>query len=70
MTIFLSKFLPLFVYPLGFASLLLLFALLVWKKPRLAKTLIFITLILLFIGGNRYVASAVFVPWRTAISSL
>lgn len=59
MTIFLSKFLPLFVYPLGFASLLLLFALIVWKKPRLAKTLIFITLILLFIGGNRYVASAV-----------
>ena len=59
MTIFLSKFLPLFVYPLGLASLLLLFALLMWKKQRLAKTLIFITFILLFIGGNRYVASAV-----------
>jgi len=59
MTIFLSKFLPLFVFPLGFVSLLLLLALIVWKKPRLAKIVIFVTLILLFITGNRYVASTV-----------
>jgi uncharacterized SAM-binding protein YcdF (DUF218 family) len=59
MSIFLSKFLPLFVYPVGLACLLLLLALLVWKKPRLAKALIIITLSILFIAGNRYVASSV-----------
>jgi len=59
MTIFLSKFLPLFIYPLGLACLLLLITLVLWKKPRLAKALIMVTLTLLFIGGNRYVASSV-----------
>jgi len=57
--IFLSKFLPLFLYPLGLASALLLLVLIFWKKPRLAKTLVLVTFVLLFIGGNRYVASAV-----------
>ena len=57
--IFLSKFLPLFLYPLGLASALLVLILIFWKKPRLAKTLVVVTFVLLFIGGNRYVASTV-----------
>ena len=58
MVTFLSKFLPLFVYPLGLASLLLLFALVLWKRIRFSKTILVITLVILLVGGNRYVASA------------
>ena len=53
---FLSKFLPLFVYPLGLACLLILITLLFWKKRRFAKTLLIISLVVLFLGGNKYVA--------------
>ena len=56
MFIFLSKFLPLFVYPLGFASLLLLFTLIFWKKRRIAVVFVFVALALLFLGGNKFVA--------------
>jgi len=59
MAIFLSKFLPLFIYPVGLACLLLLLTLIVWKKQRQAKYLIIVTFTLLFIGGNRYVSSSV-----------
>lgn len=59
MLIFLSKFLPLFLYPLGFASLLLLIALLVFKHKRFAKALLVIAFLILFIGGNRYVVTSV-----------
>lgn len=59
MFIFLSKFLPLFIYPLGLLTILLLAVLVFWKKPRLARTFLILALILLFLGGNRYVAFAV-----------
>lgn len=59
MSIFLSKFLPLFLYPLGLLAILLLAVLVLWKKPRLAKTILIAALVILFISGNRYVASAV-----------
>ncbi len=59
MATFLSKFLPLFVYPLGLASLLILFALIFWKGNRFAKIILIAALILLLVGGNRYVASAI-----------
>jgi uncharacterized SAM-binding protein YcdF (DUF218 family) len=59
MSIFLSKFLPLFLYPLGLLTILLVAVLTLWKKPRLAKTILIAALIILFLGGNRYVASAV-----------
>jgi uncharacterized SAM-binding protein YcdF (DUF218 family) len=66
MITFLSKFLPLFIYPLGFVSLLLVLALLLWKKQRLAKTTIVIVFVILLLGGNRYVTSAVArsLEWR------
>ena len=59
MSIFLSKFLPLFFYPLGLLAILLLTVLVLWKKPRLARTILSAALIILFLSGNRYVASAV-----------
>ena len=35
MFVFLSKFLPLFVYPLGLSTVLLVLALIFWRKRRL-----------------------------------
>jgi uncharacterized SAM-binding protein YcdF (DUF218 family) len=57
MFIFLSKFLPLFVYPVGLACLLMLAALLFWKKRRFAKVLLLIALLVVFFSGNRYIAT-------------
>ena len=56
MSIFLSKLLPLFLYPTGLLALILLLALLLWKKRRLAKTLVIIALVVLFAAGNKYTA--------------
>lgn len=53
---FLSKFLPLFVYPLGLATLLLLLTLILWKKRKLALAGVWLTVIVLFVGGNKYIA--------------
>jgi uncharacterized SAM-binding protein YcdF (DUF218 family) len=66
MTVFLSKFLPLFIYPLGLAVLLLFVSLLVWKHRCTVKTLIILTVTLLFLGGNRYVATTIArsLEWR------
>lgn len=58
MTLFLSKFLPLFLYPAGMITLLLVLTLLLWKKRRLAKTLLALALIVLLVGGNKYVAQS------------
>jgi uncharacterized SAM-binding protein YcdF (DUF218 family) len=53
---FLSKFLPLFVYPLGLSSLLLFVTLIFWKKRKVALISILCAFILLFVGGNKYFA--------------
>ncbi len=53
---FLSKFLPLFVYPIGFASLLIFLAMIFWKKRKATFFFILIAFLLLFLGGNKYVA--------------
>lgn len=55
MFVFLSKSLPLLIYPLGLASLLLILAFLWLKARRAAVALAFI---LLWLGGSRYVAYA------------
>ncbi|MBW4516340.1 MAG: YdcF family protein [Timaviella obliquedivisa GSE-PSE-MK23-08B] len=58
MFLFLSKLLPLFLYPLGFASLMLLIALFTfWKRPRIAGIAIFIALLALLLPGNSWVAN-------------
>jgi len=63
---FLSKFIPLFIYPLGLASLMLVFALLFWRKSGFSKPVVIFALIILLLGGNRYVASLVArsLEWR------
>lgn len=51
--VFLSKFLPLFIYPLGLIALLLALAL-AWRRGR--RLFIALALIILWLGGSRYVA--------------
>lgn len=58
MFIFLSKFLPLFVYPLGLACLLLLIALLFWKQRRFSKGLAVAALAILWLGSTSGTANA------------
>lgn len=56
MFIFLSKFLPNFAYPLGLIFLLVLFALFARHRRRLQTASLFLILVILIIGGNRWVA--------------
>lgn len=58
MAFFISKFLPLFVYPLGLTWILLILALWLKKKPRLQKTAIALAIALIWIGGNSWVATS------------
>jgi uncharacterized SAM-binding protein YcdF (DUF218 family) len=66
MLVFLSKFLPLFVYPLGLACLLLGLALVLYRLPRLRTALIAAALLILIVGGNRWVAVSLVrsLEWR------
>lgn len=58
MGLFLSKLLPIFVYPLGLACVLLMVALAtLWKRPRWAAGSISLALLLLLAGGNGWVAT-------------
>lgn len=59
MDIFLSKLLPLFVYPSGLACLLLVAALIFWKKRKLAKVFIFLSFLIIFLAGNRWVSMSI-----------
>jgi uncharacterized SAM-binding protein YcdF (DUF218 family) len=59
MFLYLSKLLPLFLYPLGIACLLLVVGLvmLLWnKKPRGAAIAIALSLVILWVGGNSWAA--------------
>lgn len=54
---FLSKLLPLFIYPLGLTCLLLVVALVCfWRQPKAAATAVFLALLVLVLGSNRGVA--------------
>lgn len=58
MFLFLSKLLPLFIYPLGLACILLIGALVtVWKRPRWSALCIGLALLILLISGNGWVAT-------------
>jgi uncharacterized SAM-binding protein YcdF (DUF218 family) len=56
MFVFLSKFLPLFIYPLGLIFILIILALIVRRRPRLQTALLAGALIILYIGSNRWVS--------------
>lgn len=58
MFLFLSKLLPLFIYPLGLACLLLIGAFItVWKRPRWSALCIGLALVILLVSGNGWVAT-------------
>ena len=62
MFLYLSKVLPLLVYPLGLASLLLL-GVAVWgENGRFSRRLLILAFLLLWLGGNRWVAHALTAP--------
>jgi uncharacterized SAM-binding protein YcdF (DUF218 family) len=65
-TFFLSKLLPLFVYPLGLACVLLVLALILGRYRRVQWALIALSLAVLWLGGNRLVTMAVVrsLEWR------
>ncbi|MHC1784965.1 MAG: hypothetical protein AB9891_19805 [Anaerolineaceae bacterium] len=54
--IFLSKFLPLFVYPVGLVTILILAAIFLHKKKGLRTFLMWCALLILFTAGNRWVS--------------
>lgn len=56
MFVFLSKLLPPLVYPLGLACLLILFALLIRRWARWQRAALILALLILWMGGNRWVA--------------
>ena len=56
MFVFLSKFLPNFVYPFGLVFLLVLLALIVRRRPRLQTVVLVTILALMLISGNRWLA--------------
>lgn len=66
MFVFLSKILPLLLYPLGLACLLLLAALLRRLDGRRLRLALIVTLLLLFLGGNRWVGYGLLrsLEWR------
>ncbi len=58
MFLFLSKLLPLFIYPLGLGCLLVVLALvLLWKRPRTAASLLISAIAVLWLGSNAWVAT-------------
>lgn len=54
--IFLSKFLPLFVYPAGLIFILILAALLFSRKKLVRSVLLWCAVLMLFVAGNRWVS--------------
>jgi uncharacterized SAM-binding protein YcdF (DUF218 family) len=56
MSFFLTKFLPLFVYPAGLIFLLLAASLIWWKKRHLARFFVFLALLIVFLAGNRWIS--------------
>jgi uncharacterized SAM-binding protein YcdF (DUF218 family) len=59
MFLFLSKLLPVFLYPLGLSCLLMLGALVVlWRRPRWALAAVALALTVLLLGSNGWVSLA------------
>lgn len=64
--IFLSKLLPLFIYPTGLITLLVILTLVFWKKRRLSRAFLVIAFVILLIAGNKYTATSLArtLEWR------
>jgi uncharacterized SAM-binding protein YcdF (DUF218 family) len=58
--LFISKLLPLFIYPLGLSCLLLIITLILWwKSPRFVPIPIALALIVLLLAGNGWISNAI-----------
>lgn len=66
MFVFLSKFLPTFIYPVGLTFLLILLALFLRNRRRLQTAVLVFTALLLLVGGNRWISYALArsLEWR------
>ncbi len=67
MFLFLSKLLPIFIYPLGLACLLMLLALLMyWRRSRLVPLPLFLALVILVFSSNSWVSNTLVrsLEWR------
>ena len=66
MFVFLSKFLPTFVYPLGLTFILIVFALIIRRRQRLQTAVLLFILLILLAAGNRWTAFALArsLEWR------
>jgi len=66
MFVFLSKLLPLFVYPLGLSFILIVLALLLRRRARLRTLLLLSAVIILYVSSNRWVSYALArsLEWR------
>jgi uncharacterized SAM-binding protein YcdF (DUF218 family) len=66
MFIFLSKLLPPLVYPLGFTCILIIAALIFFKKTRLQRFFLILAFCLLFLSSTRWVAYGLLksLEWR------
>lgn len=58
MFVFLSKFLPTFIYPLGLVFLMVLLTLLLTRRRKTQTVVLALIALLLLIGGNRWVSFA------------
>lgn len=58
MFVFLSKFLPLLIYPLGLGCVLIILALVFSKHRRVRTAALWAALVILWLGGNRWVSSS------------
>jgi uncharacterized SAM-binding protein YcdF (DUF218 family) len=56
MFVFLSKLLPPLIYPLGLACVLIVLALLLRRRERWQRAALILALLVLWVGGNRWVA--------------
>jgi len=56
MDIFLSKLLPIFIYPLGLACVLIIAALLLMRRRRLQRVALILALLILWLFSNRWIA--------------
>jgi len=56
MPIFLTKFIPLFFYPLGIVILLLLGSVILARRDRLVRTILLGCILILWLAGSRWVA--------------
>lgn len=52
MFIFLSKFLPIFVYPLGLSCVLIVLALFTFRRPKWQRIILLLTLVILLVGSS------------------